>query len=474
MRAGTDGLEMPVLAWGLRPDVASFALVARPACTCAWPDAAPMSLLPICTEDPAALAAAQTLVQHWQQQGLVVLAPQPCSMLVREAVRLAPRAIVLLASPFEPEVSEALRLLAGTAPRPVLVVGAPHLAPSAAQAMLDMHLMAWLAPATDADTLGSAAVLAFAQFEQLQQIRASLAGAQARLDERKWVDRAKGVLMKAHQLSEDEAFTLLRTASMQANLRVGEVSRGLLEAAQWAEGINRAGQLRMLSQRQVKGLALRAVARGRIEDTLEDTARRVRDHLQWLQRQTLPPELTALADAVREAWQPLEAGTGHWPPREGLAAALELADRQAELLLSGADALTGALESASGRRHLQVINLSGRQRMLAQRLAKQALLADLLPAPQAQAHARAALQTVQAFEAALHTLEQAPLASEAIRAALSQARAQWQRLLAGLRRADGSDPASARAALARESEALVASFDHLTRQYEHSMQVLLG
>jgi hypothetical protein len=112
--------------------------------------------------------------------------------------------------------------------------------------------------------------------------------------------------------------------------------------------------------------------------------------------------------------------------------------------------------------------------MLAQRLAKQALLAGLLAGPQAAAHAQAAAQTVREFEAALSTLEQAPLATEPIRAALAQARGQWQRLLDGLRRSDGPDAATGLAALARESEALVSSFDQLTSLYEHSMQVLLG
>ena len=78
------------------------------------------------------------------------------------------------------------------------------------------------------------------------------------------------------------------------------------------------------------------------------------------------------------------------------------------------------------------------------------------------------------FEATLAALEQAPLATEAIRAALAQARGQWLRLLEGLRRAAGSDGAAGRQQLARESEALLDSFEQLTSLYEHSMQVLLG
>lgn len=112
--------------------------------------------------------------------------------------------------------------------------------------------------------------------------------------------------------------------------------------------------------------------------------------------------------------------------------------------------------------------------MLAQRLAKQALLAGLLPAQAAAAQAAAATDTVREFEATLLALERAPLASDDIRTALTQARGQWQRLLHGLRRADGPAPQAARADLARERDALLASFEQLTTLYEHSLQVLMN
>ncbi|MES2718604.1 MAG: type IV pili methyl-accepting chemotaxis transducer N-terminal domain-containing protein [Pseudomonadota bacterium] len=433
-----------------------------------------MSLLITCHDSPQALADAHAMLARLQAAGLQAFGPQPCHMLVREVVRLAPQAVLVLAPVLDDVLRQALGLLATSAACPVLVAGAA-LPAADLPALLDLNLVAWLPADVQPAALVAAQALAIARFQRDQAQQQALAVALARLDERKWVDKAKGLLMRAQQLSEDDAFTLLRTASMQANLRVGEVSRGLLEAAQSAEAINRAGQLRMLSQRHVKALALRAVARGRVEDTLADTAQRLQHNLDWLAKLALPAPMAGQLEACRQAWlalQPSAAGGQTrgtaWP------AQLDEADAQAELLLASADALTGALEAASGRRHLQVVNLSGRQRMLAQRLAKQALLAAVLPGPQAAAHAQAAAQTVREFEATLATLEQAPLASDAIRAALAQARGQWQRLLDGLRRSDGADAAAGRATLARESEALVLSFEQLTSLYEHSMQVLLG
>jgi AmiR/NasT family two-component response regulator len=440
-----------------------------------------MSLLITCQDSPAALADAAAVVARLQAAGMPAFGPQPCHMLVREVVRLAPQAVLVLAPALDESLRHALALLAESAPRPVLLAGSA-LPAADLPALLDLHLMAWLPAVIAPEALAAALALAVARFQRDQAQQQALAGALARLDERKWVDKAKGVLMRAQQLSEEDAFSLLRTASMQANLRVGEVSRSLIEAAQAAEAINRAGQLRMLSQRHVKGLALRAVARGRVDDTLAETAQRLQLNLDWLARLALPPAVAGLLDATRRAWLALQQSAGAGPgPARGTGRAgpawpalLAETDAQAELLLASANALTSALESASGRRHLQVVNLSGRQRMLAQRLAKQALLAGLLAGPQAAAHALAAVQTVQEFEAAMSVLERAPLATDPIRAALAQAAGQWQRLLDGLRRSDGPDAAAGHAALARESEALVASFEQLTSLYEHSMQVLLG
>lgn len=104
-------------------------------------------------------------------------------------------------------------------------------------------------------------------------------------------------------------------------------------------------------------------------------------------------------------------------------------------------------------------------------MAKQALLAALLPDQVAQALAAEALASVAEFDAALLQLEQSPLVSEEIRSTLAVARGQWQRMLNGVRQSSLRD---GRVTVARESEALLQSFERLTSAYEHSMQVLLG
>ena len=119
-------------------------------------------------------------------------------------------------------------------------------------------------------------------------------------------------------------------------------------------------------------------------------------------------------------------------------------------------------------RALRIVNICGRQRMRAQRLAKDALLASTIAA---EASRGRLLPTMNEFEAALSELERAPLSSPEIRAALVAARDEWLRLVGGVQ---ALDSAEGRATLVRSSEALVDTFERLTASYEHSLQVIMS
>ncbi len=73
--------------------------------------------------------------------------------------------------------------------------------------------------------------VAMARFELMTDLRSELTVAQQKLAERKFVERAKGLLMKARNLSEDEAYHTLRRMAMERNRRMGEVAKSVLEMA---------------------------------------------------------------------------------------------------------------------------------------------------------------------------------------------------------------------------------------------------
>jgi two-component system, response regulator / RNA-binding antiterminator len=74
--------------------------------------------------------------------------------------------------------------------------------------------------------------VALARFEYVADLRTELGQAQQRLAERKFVERAKGLLMKSRGLSEDEAYHTLRRMAMERNRRMGDVARSVIEMAE--------------------------------------------------------------------------------------------------------------------------------------------------------------------------------------------------------------------------------------------------
>ncbi len=72
---------------------------------------------------------------------------------------------------------------------------------------------------------------AIARFEEFKYLRKALSEANIKLSERKVIERAKGLLMKQRKIDEDEAYSLLRTMAMQKNMRIGTLSKQIVQAA---------------------------------------------------------------------------------------------------------------------------------------------------------------------------------------------------------------------------------------------------
>lgn len=72
---------------------------------------------------------------------------------------------------------------------------------------------------------------AVARFEEFKNLRSELTLAKSKLDDRKVIERAKGLLMKQRRLEEDEAYSLLRNMAMQRNIKLVDLSQQLINAA---------------------------------------------------------------------------------------------------------------------------------------------------------------------------------------------------------------------------------------------------
>ena len=73
---------------------------------------------------------------------------------------------------------------------------------------------------------------AIARFEEFKNLRVALNEANTKLSERRLIERAKGLIMKQRKLDEDEAYNLLRSMAMQKHMRIGELSKQIIDAAE--------------------------------------------------------------------------------------------------------------------------------------------------------------------------------------------------------------------------------------------------
>ena len=72
---------------------------------------------------------------------------------------------------------------------------------------------------------------AIERFQQFRVLADELERTRAKLEERKVIDRAKGILMKQRGMSEDEAYKALRSLAMRSNKRLAEVAESVVSAA---------------------------------------------------------------------------------------------------------------------------------------------------------------------------------------------------------------------------------------------------
>jgi response regulator NasT len=72
------------------------------------------------------------------------------------------------------------------------------------------------------------AILRFNAFSRLKE---ELAEARSALEDRKIIDKAKGILMRSKGISEPEAYDLLRKTAMNQNRRIVDVAQSLIMAS---------------------------------------------------------------------------------------------------------------------------------------------------------------------------------------------------------------------------------------------------
>jgi response regulator NasT len=114
-------------------------------------------------------------------------------------------------------------------PVPVILVSAYHDADLIARAEAD-HILGYLVKPIKQADLGPVIALAVRRFEQFEELRREAADLRQALEDRKVIERAKGVLMKRGGLDEQEAFRRLQKTASEKSRKLIEIAHMILVA----------------------------------------------------------------------------------------------------------------------------------------------------------------------------------------------------------------------------------------------------
>jgi response regulator NasT len=115
------------------------------------------------------------------------------------------------------------------APVPVILVSAYHDADIIRRAEAD-HILAYLVKPIKQADLEPAIAIAMRRFEQFQALRKETADLKQALEDRKTIEKAKGILMKKANLDEHDAFRRLQKLASDKNKKLIEIARIILTA----------------------------------------------------------------------------------------------------------------------------------------------------------------------------------------------------------------------------------------------------
>jgi response regulator NasT len=122
---------------------------------------------------------------------------------------------------------DAMRALHLDEPRPV-VMFVDRTDPGATEAAMAAGVAAYVVEGLSPSRVRAVIDVAVARFQSHQALRAELAEVRSALNERKLIERAKGLLMQTRKMTEDDAYRALRRLAMDQGKRLAEVAANVV------------------------------------------------------------------------------------------------------------------------------------------------------------------------------------------------------------------------------------------------------
>ena len=115
-------------------------------------------------------------------------------------------------------------------PKPIIIFTNER-EPSFIQSAIEAGVSSYVVDGLDEYRIGSIINVACSRFKKEQALRSELSKTRSQLEERKVIEKAKGILMQRRKLSEDEAYKTLRKLAMDKNQRLVDVANNVLSVS---------------------------------------------------------------------------------------------------------------------------------------------------------------------------------------------------------------------------------------------------
>lgn len=163
------------------------------------------------------------------QHDIQIIAEQ--AGLARKVAQLAPDLVLIdIANPSR-DMLEELALASGPELRPVAMF-VDRSDSALTRSAIDAGISAYVVDGLRQDRIRPILDAAIARFHVMQRMKAELHATRIALEERKVIDRAKTILMKARDMDEAASYALLRKTAMDQGKRVAEIARQLVMASE--------------------------------------------------------------------------------------------------------------------------------------------------------------------------------------------------------------------------------------------------
>jgi len=100
------------------------------------------------------------------------------------------------------------------------------------QASVDAGVSAYIVDGLKKERIKPILDLCVSRFNAFSKLQDELDRTRSALEERKVIDRAKGILMKLKGLTEEEAYVLMRSTAMREKKKIGEIAQSILTASE--------------------------------------------------------------------------------------------------------------------------------------------------------------------------------------------------------------------------------------------------